>query len=128
MQGFGFPASDGSITASGTEPISFRVMRKDDETSTVVEEHLRLSPGYDIATIKRRLHTVSGIAPAVQKLTLLHLDGSTAFELDDDRKLLDSYDPLNGWSIQVSNATPRTGDVPAAGASTTALPSKPPTG
>ena len=100
LDGFGLPASDGSIVPAGTPPVRLNVSFTSNEKKI---ENVSMSVGMDVAQLKEQLFAHSTLPPDMRKLTLHHLDGSVAAELgaETDRALLGSYGPLNGWEVRV---------------------------
>ena len=105
LDGFGLPASDGSIIPAGTPPVKFNVSFT---SSQKIFNDVNMSMGMDVAQLKEQLfaHVNPRPPPNMQKLTLHHLDGSIAAELgaDTDRALLASYGPMNGWEVRVHDS------------------------
>ena len=97
LDGFGLPASDGSVIPAGTPPVRLNVSFT---SSQKTFQDVNMSVGMAVAQLKEQLfaHVQPRPPPQMQKLTLHHLDGSVAAELgaDTDRALLASYGPLNG--------------------------------
>ena len=101
LDGFGLPASDGSVLPAGTPPVKLNVMFESKGPGARFPA-INMSLGMDVASLKKQLFVgAPHIPPESQQLSLLHFDGSIAAELHDDRALLGSFSPLNGWCIHV---------------------------
>lgn len=105
LDGFGLPASDGSIIPAGTPPVKLNVCFTSSQKKF---NDVNMSLGMDVAQLKAQLfaHVHPRPPSNMQRLTLHHLDGSVAAELgaDTDRSLLASYGPLNGWEVRVHDS------------------------